>query len=58
MAGEVSAGDSVQLARLVWAAVHGISMLRLASDLGSNSPGRRLVELSCEIFEIGLAPKH
>lgn len=55
---EVSAGDSVQLARLVWAEVHGISMLRLASDLGPNSPGRRLVELSCEIFETGLARKH
>ena len=56
-AGEVCAGDSVQLARLVWAEVHGISMLRLAPDLSSNGPGRRFVELSCKILEAGLIPK-
>ncbi len=55
-AGEVSAGDSSRLACLVWAEVHGISMLRLAPDLGRNGAGRRLVEYSCEIFQNGLAP--
>jgi AcrR family transcriptional regulator len=56
-AGEVCAGDSVQLARLVWAEVHGISMLRLAPDLSPNGPGRHFVELSCKILERGLMPK-
>jgi AcrR family transcriptional regulator len=56
-AGEVRAGDSVELARLVWAEVHGISMLRLARDLSPNGPGRRFVELSCKILEAGLTPK-
>jgi AcrR family transcriptional regulator len=56
-AGEVCAGDSVQLARVVWAEVHGISMLRLASDLRPNGTGRRFVDLSCGILETGLTPK-
>ena len=56
-AGEVAAGDSVQLARLVWAEVHGISMLRLAPDLGPKGAGRRFVLLACEVLETGLAPK-
>jgi AcrR family transcriptional regulator len=56
-AGEVCAGDAVQLARLVWAEVHGISMLRLAPDLSANGAGKRFVELSCDILEAGLTPK-
>jgi AcrR family transcriptional regulator len=56
-AGEVCAGDSVELARLVWAEVHGISMLRLAPDLSPNGAGKRFVELSCEILKTGLMPK-
>jgi AcrR family transcriptional regulator len=56
-AGEVCAGDSVQFARLVWAEVHGISMLRLATDLSPNGAGRRFVQLSCDIHEAGLMPK-
>jgi AcrR family transcriptional regulator len=56
-AGEVCAGDSVQLARLVWAEVHGISMLRLAPDLSPNGVGRRFVELTCDILKAGLTPK-
>jgi len=31
-AGQIRAGDSVQLARLVWSLVHGISTLRLETD--------------------------
>jgi hypothetical protein len=53
-AGEVCAGDSVELLRLVWAEVHDISMLRLAHDLSPNGIGRRFVELSCEILEAGM----
>jgi len=56
-AGEVCTGDAAQLARLVWAEVHGISMLRLAPDLSPKGAGRRFVELSCEILETGLRPK-
>ena len=56
-AGAVRTGDSVELARLVWAEVHGISMLRLAPDLSPNGSGRHVVELSCEILEAGLTPK-
>jgi AcrR family transcriptional regulator len=56
-AGDVRDGDSVQLARLVWAEVHGISMLGLAPDAGSNGPGKRFVDLSSEILQKGLTPE-
>ena len=55
--GDVRSGDSVVLARLVWAHVHGVSMLRLAPDLSPNGEGRRFVELCSEILQKGLAPK-
>ena len=55
--GDVRSGDSVVLARLVWAEVHGISMLGLAPDLSLRGPGRRFVEFCAEILEIGLAPR-
>jgi AcrR family transcriptional regulator len=55
--GDVRSGDSVMLARLVWAHVHGISMLRLAPDLSANGPGAHFVELCSRILQIGLAPK-
>ena len=37
-AGELLAEDSVMLARLVWAQVHGICMLRLAPDVSVIAP--------------------
>jgi AcrR family transcriptional regulator len=55
--GEVRPGPPVELARLVWAHVHGISMLRLASDLSPNGAGTHFVELCSEILRNGLAPK-
>src|SRR5207237_7613870 len=42
--GDVRPGDSVVLARLVWAEAHGVSMLRLAPDLSPKGAGTRLVE--------------
>jgi AcrR family transcriptional regulator len=55
--GDIRAGDSVALARLVWAQVHGISMLRLAPDLSPHgTTGTRFIELSCDILRTGLAP--
>jgi AcrR family transcriptional regulator len=53
--GDVRPGDSVALARLVWAQVHGVSMLRLAPDLTPRGAGARFVEFSSEILEAGLA---
>jgi AcrR family transcriptional regulator len=55
--GDVRPGDPVVLARLVWAHVHGISMLRLASDLSPNGAGTHFVEFCSQILQIGLAPK-
>jgi len=45
--GEVRAGDSVMLARMAWAQVHGISMLRLEG-------GASFVEFSSEVLLTGL----
>jgi AcrR family transcriptional regulator len=53
--GDVRSGDSVVLARLVWAQVHGVSVLRLAEDLTPKGAGKRFVEFCSEILEIGLA---
>src|SRR5262245_64004720 len=54
LSGDVRPGDSVVLARLVWAQVHGISMLRLASDLKPQGAGTRFVEFCSELLETGL----
>src|SRR5215468_625838 len=53
--GDVRPGDSVVLARLVWAQVHGVSVLRLAPDLTPKGAGTRFVEFCSEILETGLA---
>ncbi len=45
--GEVRAGDAVMLARILWAQVHGISMLRLGEDAA-------FVQLSSELLLKGL----
>lgn len=52
--GDVRAGGSVSLARMVWAQVHGIGMLRLAPDLSANSASTHFVEFCCEILLAGL----
>ncbi len=52
---DVRQGDSVMLARLVWAQVHGVSMLRLAPDLTPKGAGTRFVEFCSEILATGLA---
>lgn len=54
--GDVRGGDSVTLARLVWAEVHGISMLQLAPDLRPGGAGAAFIELSSGILVEGLAP--
>jgi AcrR family transcriptional regulator len=54
-AGEVLAEDSVMLARLVWAQVHGICMLRLAPNVSVNGADTRLVEFCSEVLQKGLA---
>jgi AcrR family transcriptional regulator len=53
--GDVRPGDSTVLARLVWAQVHGVSLLRLAPDLSPKGAGTRFVEFCAEILQIGLA---
>jgi AcrR family transcriptional regulator len=59
--GEIRTGNSVFLARVVWAQVHGISMLRLATDLTPlatdltpNGDGTKFVEFSSGVLETGL----
>jgi AcrR family transcriptional regulator len=54
-AGDVRPGDSAMLARLVWAEVHGVSVLRLATDSSPKGAGTRFVEFCSEILETGLA---
>jgi AcrR family transcriptional regulator len=56
-AGEVRLGNSVMLARLVWAQVHGLSMLRLEPDLSPNGVGTRLIRFYSEVLQTGLAMK-
>ena len=53
--GDVRPGDSVAIARVVWAQVHGVSMLHLAPDLSPRGAGARFVEFSSDILEAGLA---
>jgi AcrR family transcriptional regulator len=54
-AGEIREGDSLQLARITWALVHGISMLGLEPDLSSAGAGTKFVEFSSLALETGLA---
>jgi AcrR family transcriptional regulator len=53
---DVRPGDPVMLAQVVWSQVHGMSMLRLATDLSSDGPGAKLVNCSSEILLAGLRP--
>jgi AcrR family transcriptional regulator len=55
--GEIRAGNPVLLARIVWAQVHGIAMLRFATDLTPNGDGTRFVEFSSRLLETGLVPE-
>jgi len=50
--GDVRAGDSGAIARLVWSLVHGISMLNLAQ----NEAGAKFTLFSTEILRAGLLP--
>jgi AcrR family transcriptional regulator len=50
--GDVRAGDSAEMARMVWSLVHGISMLRLEHDLGG---GAEFTLFSTAILRAGLA---
>lgn len=54
--GHVRTGDPVLLAQVVWSQVHGMSMLRLATDLSENGPGAQLIRCSSEVLLAGLRP--
>jgi len=54
--GAVREGDTVALARAAWAQVHGISTLRLESDLSEQGAGTKFVLFCSELLEAGLAP--
>jgi hypothetical protein len=54
--GDVRPGDPVMLAQVVWSQDHGMSMLRLATDLSDDGPGGKLVKCSSEILLAGLRP--
>jgi len=56
-AGEVRPGNTVMLARLVWAQVHGLSTLRLEPDLSPNGAGAGFVRFCSEVLQTGLAVK-
>jgi len=53
--GDVRSGDSVVLARLVWAMVHGVSMLRLAPDLSGNGAGAQFTTFCSKVLLSGLS---
>jgi AcrR family transcriptional regulator len=52
--GDVREGDSVTIARHVWAHVHGISTLRLEPDLSEHGAGARFVLFCAELLQAGL----
>lgn len=54
--GQARSGDTIALARLVWAQVHGISTLRLEPDLTAHGAGTRFVRFCSEVLLTGLAP--
>ena len=53
---DVREGDPVVLAQIVWSQVHGMSMLRLATDPSDNAAGANLVRRSSEVLLAGLRP--
>ena len=55
--GEVRSEDTLMLARLVWAQVHGISTLRLEPDLSAEGAGTRFVQFCSEILQTGLVTR-
>jgi AcrR family transcriptional regulator len=54
-AGEVRDGNPMMLARMVWALVHGISMLGLEPDLSPAGAGTKFVTFCSEMLQTGLA---
>ncbi len=56
-AAEIRPENSVDLARLVWALVHGISTLRLAPDINANGAGEKFITFCSEVLQTGLAAK-
>ena len=54
--GYVREGDSVTLARHVWAHVHGISTLRLEPDLSEHGAGTLFVLFCTALLQSGLIP--
>ena len=52
--GDVAPGNPAELASVVWSTVHGISMLRLHTDLSDCSAGAHVVLLAGRILATGL----
>jgi len=52
--GEVRAGCSTMLARAVWSLVHGISTLKLETDLSETGGGTKLVLFCSEMMKTGV----
>jgi AcrR family transcriptional regulator len=55
-AGDVRPGDSAALAKVVWALVHGIAMLRLETDFSPDGAGTKFMRLASDVLGVGLAP--
>lgn len=54
LSGEIRREDSATLARIVWALVHGISMLRLEADTSDQGAGTKLALFASEVIRTGL----
>lgn len=52
---EIRPGSSLVLAQLLWALVHGLSTLRLDTDLSENGSGTKFALLCFELLRNGLA---
>jgi AcrR family transcriptional regulator len=53
-AGDVRPGETITMAKIVWATTHGIAMLRLETDFSDGGAGTRLMRAVGEILRVGL----
>ena len=52
--GEVRAGESRMMARVVWAMSHGIAVLRFETDYSAEGAGTRFLQFAARILREGL----
>ena len=52
--GEVRGGNSRDMARVVWAATHGVAVLRLETDFREQGAGTMLMRMLGEVLRVGL----